>query len=97
MPERGPREGDRPAKHATWSIPIGQIDVAAYTVIAVDLRQALPLLLPGAIAWAEARAREVAEKGASLTLSEIAIARAVGVTNPELIRPETARGSFQKH
>lgn len=52
----------------------------------MDLRQALPHLLPGAIAWAEARAREVAENGASLNPSEEAIARAVGVANPDLIR-----------
>jgi hypothetical protein len=44
----------------------------------MDLRTVLPILLPSAIRWAEARASEV-EQGISL-------ARAVGVIRPELIR-----------
>ena len=47
---------------------------------------ALPLLLPGAIAWAEARSRRVALTGIALTESDIAVARAVGVQRPELVR-----------
>ncbi len=50
----------------------------------MDLQAAL--LLPHAIAWAEARASEVAESGRSLNEREIAIARAVGVRRPDLIR-----------
>jgi hypothetical protein len=48
----------------------------------------LPRLLPGAIAWAEARAKKAAEVGTPLTPDEQAIARAVGVTRPELVRIE---------
>ncbi len=48
----------------------------------MDLRAALPSLLPGAITWAEARARKAAEAGAALMPPEVAIARAVGVANP---------------
>lgn len=52
----------------------------------IDLRTALPFLLPGAIEWAEARSQEVAARGRSLSEREIAIARAVEVQHPELIR-----------
>jgi hypothetical protein len=52
----------------------------------MDLRRALPQLLPLAIAWAEAEANEIAKTGAFLTPSEEAIARAVGVLRPELVR-----------
>jgi hypothetical protein len=52
----------------------------------MDLRTALPALLPLAIAWAEARASEVAALGVSLTEETVAIARAVGVQKPDLIR-----------
>jgi len=52
----------------------------------MDLRQALPQLIPRAIAWADARANEAAATGSALTQSEEAIARAVGVSKPELIR-----------
>jgi hypothetical protein len=54
----------------------------------VDLRRELPKLLPGAIAWAEARARRTAEVGIPLTLDEQNVARSVGVTKPELVRIE---------
>ena len=52
----------------------------------IDLKTALPLLLPGAIAWAEARAEEVATNGIALTEATTEIARFVGVLRPELIR-----------
>ena len=52
----------------------------------MDLRQALPHLLPSAIAWAEAEASEVARSGAALTPAEEEIARAVGVQRPERVR-----------
>lgn len=48
----------------------------------------LPELLPGAIAWAEARARKAAEVGSALTPEEQGIARAVGVAKPERVRIE---------
>jgi hypothetical protein len=54
----------------------------------VDLLRELPKLLPGAIAWAEARAKKAAEVGTPLTPDEQNIARAVGVTKPELVRVE---------
>jgi hypothetical protein len=54
--------------------------------VAIDLRAALPALLPLAIQWAEARAREVAVAGISLTDHRLSVARAVGVEKPELIR-----------
>lgn len=52
----------------------------------IDLKTALPLLLPGAIAWAEARAEEFATNGSALTEVELDIARSVGVQRSELIR-----------
>ena len=55
----------------------------------MDLLQDLPLLMPSAIAWAETCAREVAERGSPLSEAELAIARAVGVAKPELIRIAT--------
>ena len=51
-----------------------------------DLRAVLPYLLPRAIAWAEAQAQQAAAWGRSLDDKEIAIASAVGVQRPELIR-----------
>lgn len=54
----------------------------------MDLRQALPKLLPTAIAWAEARAKRALDVGVPLTPSEQEVARAVGVIKPELVRVE---------
>lgn len=54
----------------------------------MDLRRELPKLLPGAIAWAEARARQGAQAGIPLTRDELAIARTVGVRQPERVRIE---------
>jgi hypothetical protein len=51
-----------------------------------DLQAALPRLLPKAIAWAEARATETAHTGTALDETRLAIARRVGVVQPELIR-----------
>ena len=51
----------------------------------IDLRAALPLLLPAAIKWAEARGREAAATGVALTEAQADIARRVGVQRPELI------------
>jgi hypothetical protein len=52
----------------------------------MDLRTVLPILLPSAIRWAEARASEVAQSGSQLNEQGISLARAVGVIRPELIR-----------
>jgi hypothetical protein len=52
----------------------------------MDLKHALPQLLPMAIAWAEAEAQKAAQTGAALTSSEESLARAVGVQHPELVR-----------
>ena len=52
----------------------------------MDLRTALPQLLPGAIAWAETRAKEVADTGMPLDDSSSALARMVEVQQPEQIR-----------
>lgn len=54
----------------------------------MDLLAELPKLLPGAIAWAEERARKAAEVGAPLTPAERRIAGEVGVARPELVRVE---------
>jgi hypothetical protein len=52
----------------------------------IDLRSALPALLPLAIEWAEACTRDIATSGAPLDDRRRAMARAVGVERPELIR-----------
>lgn len=57
----------------------------------MDLRAALPTLLPRAIAWAQARSREVQIHGTLLTREELALARLVGVARPELIRKAAVR------
>lgn len=54
----------------------------------MDLRRILPSLLPGAIAWAEARSARAAEVGSVLTLPDQELARRVGVTRLELVRIE---------
>ena len=51
-----------------------------------DLRSALPSLLPGAVAWAEARSAEAGVAGSALDADGIAVARLVGVQHPELVR-----------
>jgi hypothetical protein len=52
----------------------------------MDLRAALPLILPKAIAWAEEEASRAVTSGRVLNTDEIALARKVGVANPERIR-----------
>lgn len=51
-----------------------------------DLRAALPLLIPKAIAWAEAQYSYIAQVGQPLNDSLLAVARNVGVLHPEVIR-----------
>jgi hypothetical protein len=55
----------------------------------IDLRARLPDLLPRATAWAGTSSREAGASGRSLEKKEIAVARAVGVRVPELIRVAT--------
>lgn len=51
-----------------------------------DLRAALPLLVPKAIAWAESQCSSIAQAGQPLNDVLLAVARSVGVLHPELIR-----------
>ena len=51
-----------------------------------DLAEALPRILPRAIAWAEARSSEILAEGAPLTSSGLTLAGAVGVVSPQHIR-----------
>lgn len=52
----------------------------------LDLTALLGRLLPKAIAWAEQLSQHVLEVGSALSSQEQALARAVGVARPELIR-----------
>jgi hypothetical protein len=52
----------------------------------MDLKAALPELLPKAISWARAEARRGARVGRALNDRECEFARKVGVTHPERIR-----------
>jgi hypothetical protein len=51
-----------------------------------DIAAALPLPTPKAIAWAEQHASEILASGEALTEEGLALARRVGVVNPEKIR-----------
>jgi len=51
-----------------------------------DLRSALPVLTPKAIAWAEAQSQNAMKTGRPLTEPFLSIARRVGVASPERIR-----------
>jgi hypothetical protein len=51
-----------------------------------DLRSALPLLIPKAIAWAEAQSSSIRQIGQPLNDALLSVARSVGVMHPELIR-----------
>jgi hypothetical protein len=52
----------------------------------LHLERALPVLLPAAIAWAEAVARDGLARGAPLDAGGIDLARRVGVQQPEQVR-----------
>ena len=52
----------------------------------IDLAAALPLLIPKAVAWAQARETQILNQGTTLTDRELDMARRVGVTHPERIR-----------
>jgi hypothetical protein len=51
-----------------------------------DLAAALPVLIPKALEWAERHASEILATGEPLTEQGLALARQVGVANPEKIR-----------
>lgn len=51
-----------------------------------DLAAMLPMILPKAIAWAEAQSKLIMDHGFPLTAAGIADARTVGVAMPENIR-----------
>ena len=51
-----------------------------------DLRSVLPVLIPKAIAWAEAQSFSIGQVGQPLNDTPLAVARSVGVMRPELIR-----------
>lgn len=51
-----------------------------------DLATLLPQLLPAAIRWAEERSAQIARHGRALDPAGLVLARAVGVTRPELVR-----------
>ena len=55
----------------------------------MDLRAALPLLLPKAIAWAQEEESRATTSGRVLTTDEITLARKVGVVNAEFIRVQS--------
>lgn len=52
----------------------------------VDLQAALPVLVPKAIAWAEAQASLIAQIGNPINELLLSVAKNVGVRHPELIR-----------
>jgi len=54
--------------------------------MSIDLKSALPDLLPKAIAWAEAHAQGIATSGIPLKDSELVLANEVGVQQPGQIR-----------
>jgi hypothetical protein len=55
----------------------------------MNLRAALPLLLPKAVAWAQEEESRAATTGRALTSDEITLAQKVGVVNSELIRVQS--------
>jgi hypothetical protein len=52
----------------------------------IDLAAALPRLLPLAIPWVESQEADVLATGRSLTVTELALAKAVGVSNVTRVR-----------
>lgn len=52
----------------------------------MNLKMELPILLPKAIAWAEAKQSNIIATGIPLTQEQLAIAQEVGVFRPENIR-----------
>jgi hypothetical protein len=54
--------------------------------MSIDLRAALPVLVPKAISWAEAQHAHIAQVGLPLNDSLLSLAASVGVQRPERIR-----------
>lgn len=52
----------------------------------IDLKKALPLLLPKAVEWAQRQSQRISLEGSALAPSLQSIAAAVGVRRPETIR-----------
>jgi len=52
----------------------------------LNLPSVLPQLLPKAIAWEEMQSQDIAQTGQGLDATNLALARSVGVRNPERIR-----------
>lgn len=52
----------------------------------MDLRTALPRLLPKAVLWAEDQQASILASGTPLSTEQMTLARAVGVSHPENIR-----------
>jgi hypothetical protein len=52
----------------------------------IDLAAALPHLLPLAIPWVQSQEADVLATGRPLTVTELALAKAVGVRNPSHVR-----------
>jgi len=50
------------------------------------LQELLPMLVPKAIEWANARSREILDSGTPLTEAELQLAILVGVSSPEKVR-----------
>ena len=55
-------------------------------LVEFDIKAKLPVLVPRAITWAEAREHEALKDGNPLTLEGLALALSVGVARPELVR-----------
>jgi hypothetical protein len=66
--------------------PPHQLNSSASESMSMNLQTLLPLLMPRAIAWAEAVAADVAARGEALTSSALGDAVAVGVRLPDKIR-----------
>ena len=60
-----------------------------------DLREALPAILPKAIAWAEAQSSSILEVGQPLNDIFLALARSVGVAHPEHVHFQLARSGVR--
>lgn len=52
----------------------------------MDLHEALPVIVPLAIAWAKERSANILSTGEPLTMDELELAKRMGVSHPQLIR-----------
>jgi len=65
---------------------MAHIGVRTAKPLPMDLTSAFPVILPLAVTWAEARSREVQAHGRALDAQQLALARSVDVSRPELVR-----------